>query len=236
LEIRLGGAPLAVVMRTPGHDEELAFGFALTEGLVPHASELLRAVHCSQGEHGDNVISLIPKPSLSVDPRKFQRNFYTTSSCGICGKQSLEQALKLAPPIQSPVSFDVEVLRLAPKKLTEHQEAYAHCGALHGAGLFNTEGEILCVREDVGRHNAVDKVVGWAARNQTELSSLALVISGRASFEIIQKALFARLSCVVAVGGASSLAVELAKQSKITLIGFAREARMSIYSGMGTAL
>lgn len=232
LEIRCGGTPLAVVMRTPGHDEELALGFALTEGIAQRPDQIERVAHSSSGEHADNVIVLIPHPSLEVDPLRFQRNLYTSSSCGICGKKSLEQALLVAAPIEFPAPFSFDTLRKAPEKLTAEQVVFPHCGALHGAGLLTASGDLLCVREDIGRHNAVDKVVGWAAQNKTLLSPLAIVVSGRASFEIIQKALFARISCVVAVGGVSSLAVQLAMKSNITLVGFAREDRMSIYSGI----
>lgn len=233
LEIRLGGVPLAVVMRTPGNDAELALGFVLGEGIVQRAEQIERISHCSEGEHGDNVISLIPDPSFEISPRSVQRDRYLTSSCGVCGKRSMEQVFAACPALTRRQTFAREILLSAPENLRKKQEAFAHCGALHGVGLMDPQGEILCVREDIGRHNAVDKVVGWGAQSGVSLSELALVVSGRCSFEIVQKALMARISCVVSVGGVSSLAAGLAKEGGVTLAGFARGDRLSFYSTTG---
>lgn len=233
LEIRLGGAPIAVVMRTPGNDAELALGFVLGEGIIKRADQIERISHCSEGEHGDNVISLIPAPSFEISPRSVQRDLYLTSSCGVCGKGSMDQVFAACPVNAHRQTFAPEILLSASAKLKQKQEAFAHCGALHGVGLMDTAGEILCVREDIGRHNAVDKVVGWGAQSGILLRELVLVVSGRCSFEIIQKALMARISCVVAVGGVSSLAADLAKKGGVTLAGFARDDRLSFYSTTG---
>jgi FdhD protein len=220
-------------MRTPGNDAELALGFVLGEGMIERVDQIERISHCSEGDNSDNVISLIPGPSLEISPRSVQRALYLSSSCGVCGKRSMEQVFAACPAITNRQTFAREVLLSASEKLKQKQEAFAHCGALHGVGLMDTVGEILCVREDIGRHNAVDKVVGWGARNGVRLSELALVVSGRCSFEIIQKALMARISCVVAVGGVSSLAADLAKKGGITVAGFARSDRLSFYSFSG---
>src|SRR5690606_8611771 len=185
---------------------------------------------CSEGEHGDNVISLIPRRGFELSPRAVQRDSYLTSSCGVCGKRSIEQIFAACPAIIDRQIFARETLLCVPEKLRAKQEAFAHCGALHGVGLMDTRGALLCVREDIGRHNAVDKVVGWGAKNDISLGRCALVVSGRCSFEIVQKALMARISCVVSVGGVSSLAADLATKGGITLVGFAGDDRLSYYS------
>jgi FdhD protein len=237
LEIRWGNFPLAVVMRTPGHDIELVTGFALTELIVSSVDDLLRVDHCTEGDalaEGDahnNVVRILPSASAQVDPTQFQRNLFTTSSCGVCGKRSIERALKEAPPLSNPCRFSSGMLAALPNRLRKHQPVFDRTGALHAAALVTADGEIKCVREDIGRHNAVDKVVGAAAQNGRSLESTCLIVSGRASYEIVQKALAARISCVLAVGGVSSLAVDLASRAGITLVGFARKSQLSIYSG-----
>ncbi len=229
LELRVGNVPVAVVMRTPGHDEELGTGFALTEGLVRSALELERVHHCSTGEHADNVLLIVPRADVDVDVAKLQRNFYASSSCGICGKRTIEQALASAPAVTTPLRVDAHLLAQLPAALRAQQPTFDVTGGLHAAGLFDETGELLVVREDIGRHNAVDKVIGWALRAGVAVPKLGLVISGRASYEVAQKALAAGVSLVVAVGAVSSLAVELAQRSNMTLVGFAREDRLSVY-------
>lgn len=242
LEIRWGSFPLAVVMRTPGEDLDLATGFALSELLIERPSDLLRVVQCDHEvsetvansdspSKNTNVVRLIPAPHVTLDVTRFQRSFYATSSCGICGKQSIEKALQVAPPLPSFSEFSASVLLSAPEALRARQPLFDETGALHGAALCDSTGAVLLVREDIGRHNAVDKIIGGALRGQIDTSSALLVVSGRASFEVIQKALAARIPCVVAVGGVSSLAVTLAERAKMVLVGFARSGGMSIYAG-----
>lgn len=231
LEIRLGAVPLAVVMRTPGHDLELATGFCITERILASPAQIRRVSHCNIGEHADNIVIVLPDDDAEFDTTNLTRNLYTTSSCGICGKRSLEQALRVAPPLQPEKRFDLSTLALAPEALRKLQPLFQATGAIHAAGLLSPQGEVVAVREDIGRHNAVDKVIGYQLREGQALSSSALVTSGRASFEIVQKALAATIPCVVSVGGVSSLAIELAKAAGITLVGFARGDRLSIYAG-----
>lgn len=237
LEIRLGNFPLAVVMRTPGDDIDLVTGFAITELLVKQASDLLRVAHCDEepggdsGAHGENVVRIYTQSHVSVEVTRFQRNLYSTSSCGICGKRSIDRAMQEAPPLEKRTVFSARTLADLPRALSAHQPLFDATGALHAAALFSADGALKLAREDIGRHNAVDKVVGAALRAQLDASCCVLVVSGRASYEVIQKALAARIPCVVAVGGASSLAVELAERAGIVLIGFARAGKMSIYAG-----
>jgi FdhD protein len=231
LEIRWGNLPLAVLMRTPGHDLELATGFALTELLAQSPADIMRVSHCSEGDHGENVVRITPAPHVSLDPALFQRNLFTASSCGICGKKSIERALAEAPPLAGGPLFSATLLATLPAALREKQRIFERTGALHAAALADTSGTLTCVREDIGRHNAVDKVVGWAARVGFPLHEQCWVLSGRASYEIVQKSLAAGVSCVVAVGGVSSLAVDLAERAGIVLCGFARGGRLSVYAG-----
>lgn len=231
LEIRLGNFPLAVVMRTPGDDLDLVTGFALTELIVKNPSDILRVAHCDSEMGGDNVVRLYTAPHVSLDIHRFQRNLYSTSSCGICGKRSIERALEEAPPLESFSQFSAQVLATVPTTLRARQPLFDETGALHAAALCTADGSLVLVREDIGRHNAVDKVIGAAARGNIDARSGVLVVSGRASYEVIQKALAARIPCVVAVGGVSSLAVALAERANMVLVGFARQSGMSIYSG-----
>lgn len=231
LEIRLGNFPLAVVMRTPGDDLDLVTGFALTEMIVKSPSDLLRVAHCDSEGSGDNVVRIYTQAHISIDVSRFQRNLYSTSSCGICGKRSIKRALEEAPPLDGFSEFSAEMLHAIPQALRARQPLFDATGALHAAALSGPNGVLQLVREDIGRHNAVDKVIGAAAREDINASSYVLVVSGRASYEVIQKALAARIPCVVAVGGVSSLAVSLAERAKMVLVGFARPGGMSIYSG-----
>jgi len=236
LEIRLAGTPLAVVMRTPGHDLELVTGFLLTERVVDSLDEVESVRHCSEqadAEAEDNVVQVTLRPGLRPDLERLRRNLFASSSCGVCGKATLENALASAPPLDDPTRIDAEVLTALPERLRATQPIFDETGGLHAAGLFDTAGRLLAVREDVGRHNAVDKVVGWAARSGLlPGSGRALLVSGRASFEIVQKALAARIPVVAAVSAPSSLAVDLARASGIALVGFLRGPGFNVYSRM----
>jgi len=221
LEIRIGGEPVAVTMRTPGHDEELALGFCLTEGLTPVSARV----------PDDLAANAIDVDAGGLDPERLRRNFYTSSSCGVCGKGAIEAVRVDAPRVESGLRVPESVVSLLPDLLREAQRAFAATGGLHATGLFTAQGELLCVREDVGRHNALDKVVGWAFQEgMLPLDEYVFCVSGRLSFELVQKASVAGCPVVVAVGAPSSLAVELARDRGITLCGFVREGRVTIYS------
>jgi FdhD protein len=241
LEIRVGHAgeprrPLAVTMRTPGDDLDLALGFLLTEGLIAEAGDVLTAQLCA-GDNEPNTynvvdVTLAPHvPPPDVDPA---RNFYTTSSCGVCGKASIDA-------VRTRSRFDVAADQLSvaakdlvamPDRLRAGQQAFDRTGGLHAAGLFTAGGDLVCIREDVGRHNAVDKVVGWALReSRLPLSGHVLLVSGRASFELVQKAAMAGIPVLAAVSAPSTLAMDLAAESGLTLVGFLRGATLNVYAG-----
>jgi FdhD protein len=221
LEIRIAGEPVAVTMRTPGHDEELALGFALGEGLQPVDARL----------PDDLAANTVELEVRAFDPDRLRRHFYTSSSCGVCGKGALEAVAVTAPPVESDLSVPAALLAQLPDRLREAQPTFALTGGLHATGLFSAEGELLAVREDVGRHNAMDKVVGRAFREgRLPLARELLCVSGRLSFELVQKAALAGCPILVAVGAPSSLAVELAEAQGITLCGFVRGGRVSVYS------
>ena len=224
LEIRINGTPVAVTMRTPGHDEELALGFCVTEGLHPRAARLT----------DDLAANVVEVDAPDADLGRVQRSFYTSSSCGVCGKGALEAVAVEAPAITSDVSVSLAVVASLPERLRAAQATFALTGGLHATGLFSAGGEMLCVREDVGRHNAMDKVIGWAlGEGLLPLSRSVLCVSGRLSFELVQKAAVAGCPVLVAVGAPSSLAVELAEDRGITLCGFVREGRATVYSALG---
>jgi FdhD protein len=221
LEIRIGGRPVAVTMRTPGHDEELALGFCLSEGLRPAAASL----------PVDLAANTVEVDAPGFDPTRLQRSFYTTSSCGVCGKGALEAVAVAAAPVESELRAPARLVAALPDRLREAQAAFAVTGGLHATGLFDGSGELLCVREDVGRHNAMDKVIGWAfVEGLLPLSDKILCVSGRLSFELVQKAAVAGCPVIVAVGAPSSLAVELAGDRRVTLCGFVRDGRVNVYS------
>ncbi|MFN8223281.1 MAG: formate dehydrogenase accessory sulfurtransferase FdhD [Gaiellales bacterium] len=221
LEIRINGRPIAVTMRTPGHDEELALGFCVTEGLAPTSARL-------PDDHAANAVE-VDAPGADLD--RVQRSFYTSSSCGVCGKGALEAVAVEAPVVESALRIAFSELAAMPDRLHEAQPTFVSTGGLHATGLFTPDGERLCVREDVGRHNAMDKVVGWALREQRlPLADAVLCVSGRLSFELVQKAAVAGCPILVAVGAPSSLAVELATDRGITLVGFVRDGRGNVYS------
>jgi FdhD protein len=243
LEIRIGYGPLAdrrqksisVTMRTPGNDFELALGFLYTEGIINDASQVHSIRYCTElntRENLENIVRVELQENIEIDFGRLQRNFYTTSSCGVCGKESIE-AVKISCPLPKHTSgFTVSkdlVLEL-PAKLRDKQNVFEYTGGLHASAVFDKTGNLLLLREDVGRHNALDKLIGAALQAGQNLSENVLLLSGRASFELIQKAAMAGIPVVCAVGAPSSLAVELAKEFNITLIGFLRDNRFNIYS------
>jgi FdhD protein len=221
LEIRIGGEAVAVTMRTPGHDEELALGFCVTEGLAPVTA---RVPH-------DLAANTVEVEAADFDAERLRRNFYTSSSCGVCGKGAIEAVEVTAARVESSLEITHQTVAALPIRLKDAQLAFAATGGLHATGLFDAEGELLCVREDVGRHNAMDKVVGWAfGEGELPLSSRVLCVSGRLSFELVQKAAVAGCPVLVAVGAPSSLAVELAADRGVTLCGWVRDGRLTVYS------
>jgi FdhD protein len=221
LEIRIGGRPVAVTMRTPGHDEELALGFCLSEGLQPVGARV----------PDDLAANTVDVDAPGFDPGRLQRSFYTSSSCGVCGKGALEAVAVEAARVESRLEVPLSLVSALPDRLREAQAAFAVTGGLHATGLFSREGELLCVREDVGRHNALDKVVGWAfGGGLLPLADSILCVSGRLSFELVQKAAVAGCPVLVAVGAPSSLAVELASDRGITLCGFVRGSSANVYT------
>ena len=224
LEVRINGEPVAVTMRTPGHDEELALGFCLSEGLDPETATL----------PDDLAANTVEVRAAAFDPDRLKRSFYTSSSCGVCGKGALEAVRVEAAPVESNLRVSAELVAALPGRLREAQAAFAETGGVHATGLFDGEGELLCVREDVGRHNAMDKVLGWAFREgRLPLRDSILCVSGRLSFELVQKAAVAGCPVLVAVGAPSSLAVDLAAEQGITLCGFVRDGRVNLYTEPG---
>jgi FdhD protein len=221
LEIRIGGVPVAVTMRTPGHDEELAIGFCLSEGLRPLAARL----------PDDLAANTVEVEAPGADLGRLQRSFYTSSSCGVCGKGALEAIAVEAPRIESGLQVGAALVGRLPDVLRGAQAAFEATGGLHATGLFSAAGDLLCVREDVGRHNALDKVLGRAFLDGLlPLADSILCVSGRLSFELVQKAAVAGCPLLVAVGAPSSLAVELAADRGITLCGFVRGGSLNVYT------
>jgi FdhD protein len=221
LEIRVNAEPVAVTMRTPGHDEELAVGFCLSEGIRPRAARL----------PPDLAVNTVEVEAPGFEAERLRRSFYTTSSCGVCGKGALEAVGVEAPRIESELRVSAALLSRLPDALRAAQPTFAATGGLHATGLFAADGELLCVREDVGRHNAMDKVIGWAVgEGLLPLAGHILCVSGRLSFELVQKAVIAGCPVLAAVGAPSSLAVELARDRGITLCGFVRDGRVNVYA------
>ncbi|GEL20073.1 formate dehydrogenase accessory sulfurtransferase FdhD [Pseudonocardia asaccharolytica] len=237
LEIRVGGRPLSVTMRTPGHDVELAHGFLLTEGVLGAARDVAVARYCdsvdTEGRNTYNVLDVALAPGVEPPDASLERSFYTTSSCGVCGKASLD-AVRLKTrfsPAADPLEVACSTLAGLPTALRTAQRVFDSTGGLHAAGLFTGTGELLVAREDVGRHNAVDKVLGWALLNdRVPAGRTVLLVSGRASFELTQKAVMAGVPVLAAVSAPSSLAVELAEESGVTLVGFLRAGTMNVYT------
>jgi FdhD protein len=221
LEIRIGGKPVAVTMRTPGHDDELALGFCLSEGIDPQRA----------APPLDLAANTIEVEATGFDPGRLERHFYTSSSCGVCGKGALEAVAVEAARVEGGLTVPLDLLADLPERLRAAQPAFAVTGGLHATGLFDPAGELLCLREDVGRHNAMDKVVGWAfLERRLPLADAILCVSGRLSFELVQKAAVAGCPILVAVGAPSSLAVELGRDRGLTLCGFARGGRLNVYT------
>ncbi len=242
LEIRLGflenNKPIhkavSITMRTPGNDYELAAGFLLTEGILRSPDQIKQIKHCGKFPNNQNTIRVDLAENVEVDFKKLERNFYTTSSCGVCGKSSLEALATGASAIENtnypPISAGI--IHQLPEKLRLHQKVFDQTGGLHAAALFDFSGNLLDLREDVGRHNAVDKLIGARfLANELPLGDNILFLSGRASFELIQKAVMAKIPFVCAVGAPSSLAVEAAKEFNLTLLGFVRDGRFNVYAG-----
>jgi FdhD protein len=222
LEIRIDGQPIAVTMRTPGHDEELALGFCLSEGIPARSARL-------PDDLAVNTVEVDVADAFDVE--SVRRNFYTSSSCGVCGKGALEAVAVSAPRVESDLTLTLPLIASLPDLLRKEQETFEVTGGLHAAGLFDANGAVVCVREDVGRHNALDKVIGWAfGAGLLPLREHILCVSGRLSFELVQKAAVAGCPVLVAVGAPSSLAVELATDRGITLCGFVRDGGANVYT------
>jgi FdhD protein len=246
LEIRVENRSVAVVMRTPGEDGELAAGFVVTEGLVHTAGDIVDIAyspHCLlptpdyAGLAEGNLVNVRLKKPESVDLKKLTRHVFTSSSCGICSKASIEAVRQQFAPINDDVEIEAKVLLGLPDALASAQETFKRTGGLHACALFDGTGKLLVIREDVGRHNALDKVVGWALLgNRLPLRHHILLLSGRTSFEMMQKALAAGIPIVAAISAPSSLAVDFARESGQTLVGFLRGERMNIYAGAGRVL
>lgn len=245
LEIRIVYGPeknrqkknISVTMCTPGKDRELATGFLFTEGIIGSKEDILSSN--SYGESnlagsGGNIVTVELGPGISFDPKKIERHFYTSSSCGVCGKSSIDAVKNIFnnKPVKDNFRINASVLTRLPELLKKQQEVFEHTGGLHASALFNLDGKLLLTREDVGRHNALDKLVGAAlASGELPLDKHILLLSGRASFELIQKAAMAGIKIICAVGAPSSLAVEMAKETEMTLVGFLRDGRFNIYCG-----
>jgi len=235
LEIRIGDQPLSVTMRTPGHDLELAAGFLFTEGLVQSREQIisLQPVVPSEGADSGNVVQATLTREATPDLAKMRRHFFASSSCGICGKASIDAVRsRLLTAPNSDFRFDPELLVGLPEVLRSAQDVFRRTGGLHAAALFDSKGALQVLREDIGRHNAVDKVIGWALMiGRVPLTESVLLVSGRGGFEIVQKSIAAGIPIVASVSAPSSLAVQLARELRLTLIGFLRGRRFVIYSG-----
>jgi FdhD protein len=235
LQIRVGKHPLSVTMRTPGHDIELAAGFLFTEGIIQRREQIVSLDHADDGKPTErgNIIQVELTDDVGLDFESTQRNFFASSSCGICGKASIESVRARGISAPNPhFRVDAEVFWRIPDALRSAQQIFGRTGGLHAAGLFDASGKLLAEREDIGRHNAVDKIIGWALReNRVPLSESVLMVSGRGGFEIIQKAAMAGLPVVASVSACSSLAVQFAREVGVTLVGFLRGRRFVVYSG-----
>lgn len=225
---------IAVTMRTPGNDFELAIGFLFTEKIISDINEIESVKYCEGDRRSDldseNSVKVILKDGIKPNLNSAERNFYITGSCGICGKSSIEAIELSCPKIIATLQVNKQTLFSLPEKLKSQQTNFKHTGGIHAAGLFNINGELILLREDVGRHNAVDKLIGAALQQQTDLSNTILQVSGRASFELLQKTAIAGIPIFCAIGAPSSLAVELATEIGITLIGFSKDNKFNCYS------
>jgi len=231
LEVRIDGKPVTVLMRTPGHDEELVRGFLYNEGVVSSARDLVSVgpVHESPEDVGGSVINV--QLASSHSDRTLDRAFYSNASCGVCGKKTIESLEVKGRIAASPFRVQRSILYALPAKLRNSQTTFAQTGGVHASGLFTSSGELVLLREDVGRHNALDKIIGWAlAEHRLPLSEYVLLVSGRVSYEIVQKAVMAGIPFIAAVGAPSSLAVDLAERFQLTLVGFLKSDRMNVYT------
>ena len=230
LEIRVEGRSIAVVMRTPGHDRELAAGFLLTEGVIKSAKDFFDIATCVEG-NGNAVDVALARPG-AVDLEKLTRHVFTSSSCGICSQTSIDAVLRVRKPLADRVRISAGTLLALPARLSAQQTAFHTTGGLHACALFDRTGKLLALREDVGRHNALDKLIGWALlEKRTPLRGHIALLSGRASFEMMQKSHAAGIPVVAAISAPSSLAVEFARMSGQTLAGFVRGGSMNVYAG-----
>ena len=230
LEIRIKGKSIAITMRTPGNDEELALGFLLSEGVIESPNDIIEIAHCprNDGESANNIINVFLADSVTMDWDALTRHVFVSSSCGICGKASIEAVLQETKSIESTSELPNSLIHSIPEKLFKAQNDFSKTGGLHAAALFDASGDVLCCREDIGRHNAVDKVIGWKLRH-AEATPALLAVSGRASFEIVQKTAIAGIPYLSAVSAPSSLAIDLARSSGVRLIGFNRETGFNHY-------
>jgi FdhD protein len=229
VEFRLGGVPLAVLMRTPGHDEDLGLGFAITEGIVLGPHEVAAITHTGS-EAGDRY-DIVLADGVTVDPEQFRRNLFTSSSCGVCGKASIDAVRVAARHVPEGPTVGRGVVTALPERMREEQRGFSTTGSIHAAAAFDADGTLLSLREDVGRHNAVDKLVGHLAGSEWPLPPLAMMVSGRISFEMVQKAAVAGIPVICGVSGASSLAAELGDELGMTVIGFLRGDTFNVYTG-----
>lgn len=230
LEIRLGDTPIAVLMRTPGWESDLALGFAITEGIILRPEEII-GVRQVPGDDEGNRWEILPAEGVVIDPEQFRRNLYTSSSCGVCGKASIDAVRIASPPLPDGPIVDRIIILSLPERMATVQEFFALTGGLHAAAAFTPDGALLAVREDIGRHNAVDKLVGALAAEAWPLPELVMLVSGRISFEMVQKAAVAGISLLCGVSAASSLAVDLAEELGVTVVGFLKSDSFNVYSG-----
>lgn len=236
LEIQINGTSIAVLMRTPGHDEELVRGFLLTERVVSSLEQIESLQHCTLApdpEAEDNVMQVRLRPEVALDVERLRRHLFSSSSCGVCGKATIENALMLAPPLDDAAQLEATTLFLLPERLRSAQDGFSRTGGLHAAGLFSLDGELLALHEDVGRHNAVDKVIGALMLRGLDARACCLVVSGRVSFELVQKAVAARIPVLAGVSAPTSLAVRVAAALGLTVVGFLRGQTMNVYSCPG---
>jgi FdhD protein len=231
LEIRVRGASVAVTMRTPGDDNELAAGFLLTEGLVKQSSDIVGISPCLESDAPENTLNVFLAASIAVDLSRLTRHVFASSSCGLCGKASIEAVHQHFAPLESKLRVSASIVTQLPDRLRSAQPAFTRTGGLHAAAIFDAEGTLKLLREDIGRHNAVDKAIGNALLSgELPLDDSILLVSGRVSFEIMQKALAARIPIVAAISAPSSLAIEFARESRQTLAGFLRGSTFNVYS------
>ncbi len=231
LEIRVRGQPIAITMRTPGHDSELAAGFLRAEGVISNRADVVEIAHCRTTDEPHNTLNVFLASGVKLDLERLTRHVFASSSCGLCGKASIEAVHQHFAPVADVPAISPKILASLPARMRRVQKTFARTGGLHAAAIFDVRGKLLICREDIGRHNAVDKVIGWGfLQSRLPFSDHVLLVSGRASFEIMQKALAAGIPVVAAVSAPSSLAVEFARESGQTLVGFLRGKTMNFYS------